>query len=59
MPFFDELQSRTAEARAALFAVPAIRECLAGRVTRRRYAAFPLRSSNRGLSSPSRRKTSC
>jgi pyrroloquinoline quinone (PQQ) biosynthesis protein C len=40
MPFFDELQSRTAEARAALFAVPAICECLAGRVTRRRYAAF-------------------
>jgi len=40
MPFFDELQSRTAAARAELFAVPAIRDCLAGRVTRARYAAF-------------------
>ena len=40
MPFFDELVSRTAAARAALFAVPAIRDCLAGRVTRARYAAF-------------------
>jgi pyrroloquinoline quinone (PQQ) biosynthesis protein C len=40
MPFFEELQSRTAEARAALFAVPAIRDCLAGRATRRRYVAF-------------------
>jgi pyrroloquinoline quinone (PQQ) biosynthesis protein C len=40
MPFFDELQSRTAAARSELFGVPAIRDCLAGRVTRRRYAAF-------------------
>lgn len=40
MPFFDELVGRTAPAREALFAVPAIRDCLAGRVTRTRYAAF-------------------
>jgi pyrroloquinoline quinone (PQQ) biosynthesis protein C len=40
MPFYDELQSRTAAARAELFAVPAIQDCLAGRVTRNRYVAF-------------------
>ena len=40
MPFFEELLRRTAPAREALFAVPAIRECLDGRVTRARYAAF-------------------
>jgi len=40
MPFFDELLQRTAAQREALFAVPAIRDCLAGRVTRTRYAAF-------------------
>lgn len=40
MAFFDELQDRTAAARAELFSVPAIRDCLAGRVTRRRYSAF-------------------
>jgi pyrroloquinoline quinone (PQQ) biosynthesis protein C len=40
MAFFDELQGRTAAARAELFSVPAIRDCLAGRVTRRRYSAF-------------------
>jgi pyrroloquinoline quinone (PQQ) biosynthesis protein C len=38
MPFFDELYVRTAEARGELYA--AIRDCLAGRVTRKRYAAF-------------------
>ena len=40
MAFFDELQSRTAAERAGLLAVPAIAECLAGRVTRPRYVAF-------------------
>jgi pyrroloquinoline quinone (PQQ) biosynthesis protein C len=40
MPFFDELQARTAAARAELLAVPAIAECLAGRVTLARYIAF-------------------
>jgi pyrroloquinoline quinone (PQQ) biosynthesis protein C len=40
MPFFDQLLQRTAPAREALFAVPAIRGCLDGRVTRTRYAAF-------------------
>ena len=40
MPFFDELQTRTAAERAALLSVPAIVECLAGRITRTRYVAF-------------------
>jgi hypothetical protein len=40
MEFFDELQARTAAERAELLAVPAIVECLAGRVTRTRYIAF-------------------
>ena len=40
MPFFDELQTRTAADRAALLSVPAIVECLAGRITRTRYVAF-------------------
>jgi pyrroloquinoline quinone (PQQ) biosynthesis protein C len=40
MPFFDELQSRTAADRAALLSVPAIVDCLAGRVSRTRYLAF-------------------
>jgi pyrroloquinoline quinone (PQQ) biosynthesis protein C len=40
MPFFEELQQRTAGERAELLAVPAIADCLAGRVTRARYAAF-------------------
>jgi pyrroloquinoline quinone (PQQ) biosynthesis protein C len=40
MAFYDELQSRTAAERAALLAVPAIADCLAGRVTRNRYIAF-------------------
>jgi pyrroloquinoline quinone (PQQ) biosynthesis protein C len=40
MPFHEELQRRTAAERAELLAVPAIAECLAGRVTRARYVAF-------------------
>jgi pyrroloquinoline quinone (PQQ) biosynthesis protein C len=40
MPFFDELQQRTAGAREELLAVPEIRDSLAGRITRARYAAF-------------------
>lgn len=40
MPFFDVLQRRTAAARAELFAVPVIRDCLAGQVTRAQYLAF-------------------
>ena len=40
MAFFEELQQRTAAARAELFAVPAIQDSLAGRVTRARYVAF-------------------
>ena len=40
MPFYEELLQRTAAARAELFAVPVIHECLAGRVTRAQYLAF-------------------
>lgn len=40
MAFFDELQARTAAERAELLSIPAIAECLAGRVTRERYVAF-------------------
>jgi pyrroloquinoline quinone (PQQ) biosynthesis protein C len=40
MAFFEELQQRTAAERSALLAVPAIRQTLAGQVTRARYAAF-------------------
>jgi pyrroloquinoline quinone (PQQ) biosynthesis protein C len=40
MPFFEELQRRTSAARAELFAIPVIQECLAGRVTREQYLAF-------------------
>lgn len=40
MPFFEALQARTQAARAELFAVPVIRECLAGQVTRAQYLAF-------------------
>lgn len=40
MPFFDSLQRRTEAARAELFAVPVIQDCLAGRVTRAQYLAF-------------------
>jgi pyrroloquinoline quinone (PQQ) biosynthesis protein C len=40
MAFFDELQRRTAAERAELLAVPAIVDCLAGRITRTRYVGF-------------------
>lgn len=40
MPYFEILQQRTEAARAGLFAVPVIRDCLAGRVTRTQYIAF-------------------
>jgi pyrroloquinoline quinone (PQQ) biosynthesis protein C len=40
MPFFDELQSHSAGERAELLSVPAIVDCLDGRVTRTRYVAF-------------------
>jgi len=40
MPFYDQLVAATGTAREALYSVPAIRECLAGHVTRTRYAAF-------------------
>ncbi|MGZ8273184.1 MAG: TenA family transcriptional regulator [Burkholderiaceae bacterium] len=40
MPYFEILQQRTEAARAKLFAVPVIRDCLAGRVTRAQYIAF-------------------
>lgn len=40
MPFSEQLQSRTAQARAELFAIPVIRDALAGRVTRAQYLAF-------------------
>ena len=40
MAFFDELQERTAGERAQLLAVPAIVDCLAGRITRTRYVGF-------------------
>lgn len=40
MPFFEELQRRTSAARAELFAIPVIQDCLAGRVGRGQYLAF-------------------
>ena len=40
MLYFEILQQRTEAARAGLFAVPVIRDCLAGRVTRAQYVAF-------------------
>ena len=40
MGFYDELLSRTVAERAELLAVPAITDCLAGRVTLTRYVAF-------------------
>jgi pyrroloquinoline quinone (PQQ) biosynthesis protein C len=40
MAFFDELRGRTDAERGELLAVPAIAECLAGRVTLARYIAF-------------------
>lgn len=40
MHYFEILQQQTEAARAGLFAVPVIRDCLAGRVTRTQYIAF-------------------
>jgi pyrroloquinoline quinone (PQQ) biosynthesis protein C len=40
MAFYDELQRRTAAERSELLSVPAIVDCLAGRITRTRYVAF-------------------
>lgn len=40
MPFFEELEQRTAAARGELLAIPVINDCLAGRVTRAQYVAF-------------------
>ena len=40
MPFFDELQRRTAAEREALLEIPVIQDCLAGRVTREQYLEF-------------------
>ncbi len=40
MPFFDELQVRTAAERTELLAIPLFADCLAGRVTRAQYVAF-------------------
>ena len=37
---YEELCRRTEEARASLVAIPVIRDCLAGRVTRGQYLAF-------------------
>ncbi len=40
MPFFDTLQLQTHEERQALFAVPVIRDALAGQVSLEAYIAF-------------------
>ncbi len=40
MPFFEELQHRTAAERNAFLAIPVIQDCLAGRVTHEQYLAF-------------------
>jgi len=40
MPFFEELQRRTAAERDALFKIPVIQDCLAGQVTRAQYLEF-------------------
>jgi hypothetical protein len=40
MPFFEELQRRTAAEREALFKIPVIQDCLAGQVTRAQYLEF-------------------
>lgn len=40
MPYFEQLEQRTAAARDDLLATPVIRDCLAGRVTREQYLAF-------------------
>jgi hypothetical protein len=40
IPFFEELQRRTATERESLLAIPVIQDCLAGRVSREQYLAF-------------------
>lgn len=40
MPFYEDLQRRTAAERDALFAIPVIRDCLSGQVTRAQYLEF-------------------
>ena len=40
MPYFEVLTQRTAAARAELFTIPVIADCLSGRVTRTQYLAF-------------------
>lgn len=40
MPYFEVLTQQTAPARADLFAIPVIADCLSGRVTRTQYLAF-------------------
>ena len=40
MPYFEVLTQQTAAARAELFAIPVIADCLSGRVTRAQYLAF-------------------
>ena len=40
MLFFETLEQRTAVARSDLFAIPVIRDAMAGRVTRTQYVAF-------------------
>lgn len=40
MAFFDELQGRTEAERAQLLSIPAIVDCLGGRITRTRYVGF-------------------
>jgi pyrroloquinoline quinone (PQQ) biosynthesis protein C len=40
MPFHEALAAATSDARAQLFAVPVITDCLGGRVTRAQYLAF-------------------
>ena len=40
MPYFEVLAQQTAPARADLFAIPAIADALAGRITRAQYLAF-------------------
>jgi len=40
MPYIESLVQQTAAARGELFAIPVIRDCLAGRVTRDQYLAF-------------------
>jgi pyrroloquinoline quinone (PQQ) biosynthesis protein C len=40
MPFFDELQQQTEQARAGLFTAPIINKALDGTITREEYLAF-------------------